>query len=266
MIADNKVWHIDYGYSYPPCPSGLCFCYWDLETVKTDGTVIFNDVEYTKIISVWSSAPNEWTTETYLREANKKVFFYSEKYGREFLMYDFNLQLGEQVVLWDYTLTETVQEEPYTYTVTEVDSVIYNQVKRKYLKLQGEMHLFWIEGVGDIMGLLYHSAAWSGSASQLKDCYTGDDLFFLNDNPQYCFITTGIDPVDYSTPRIFIDEKKTLHISGAKNTLLHIYDLHGRKLQTLYPDSDHYETDISGLPSGLYIAGNMNTYIKFLIK
>ncbi|MDR1335406.1 MAG: T9SS type A sorting domain-containing protein [Tannerella sp.] len=74
---------------------------------------------------------------------------------------------------------------------------------------------------------------------------------------------------DSDDPRpqsIFVDEKKILHISNAKNTLLSIHDTHGRKLQTLYPDSDNYETDISVLPPGLYIMGSMNIHIKFLIK
>jgi hypothetical protein len=189
-------------------------------------------------------------------------------------MYDFDLQTGDKVILRDYLVTEcdlneqgeTEQGESYIYTVTEVDSVVYNQVKRKYLKLQGAMELFWIEGVGDIMGLLYHSVAWTGVAPQLKDCYVGDELFFLNDNPEYCFETTGIDDVNYDTRCIFVDEKKILHISNAKNTLLHIYDVQGRKLQTVYPDSDNYETDISILSRGSYIIGNKKFHTKFLIK
>jgi hypothetical protein len=196
MITGNKVWHIDHGMA---CPQ-LCFCYWTLETVKMDDTVIFNNVEYTKVISNWSSAPDVWTTEAFIRETlDGKIYFYSEKCGKEFLMYDFDLQTGDKVTLRDYFITEcnlneqgeTEHGESYIYTVTEVDSVIYNQVKRKYLKLQGGMKLFWIEGVGDIMGLLYHSAGWVGGASQLKDCYIGDELFFLNDNPKYCFETDG---------------------------------------------------------------------------
>jgi hypothetical protein len=74
---------------------------------------------------------------------------------------------------------------------------------------------------------------------------------------------------DSNDPRpqsIFVDKKKILHISNAKNALLSIHDTHGRKLQTLYPDSDNYETDISLLPPGLYIMGSMNIHIKFLIK
>jgi hypothetical protein len=266
MITDNKVWHIDHGTA---C-SQLCFCHWSLETVKMDDTVLFNNVEYTKVISNWSSALDVWTTGAFIRETlDGKIYFYSEKCGKEFLMYDFDLQVGDKVILRDYFLTEcdlNEQDESYTYTVTEVDSVVYNQVKRKYLKLQGQMKLFWIEGVGDIMGLLYHSAAWGGGASQLKDCYIGDDLFFLNDNPEYCFEMTDIDHVNYDTLRIFVDKKKILHVSNAKNTLLNIYDMQGRILQTVYPNSDNYETDISVLPSGLYIMGSTNTHIKFLIK
>jgi hypothetical protein len=273
MITDNKVWHIDYGYACPQIEP--CFCYLDLKTIKMEGTVIFNDVEYTKVISNWSAAPDVWTTDAYIRETlDGKVYFYSEKCGKEFLMYDFDLQVGDKVTLRDYFVTEcdlneqgeTEQGESYIYTVTEVDSVVYNQVKRKYLKLQGQTELFWIEGVGDITGLLYHSTAWSGSIPQLKDCYVDDNLFFLNDNPEYCYRTTGIDHVNYNTHRIFVDERKILHISNVKNTELSIYDVHGRKLQTLYPDSDNYETDISILPCGLYIIAGMNVHIKFLIK
>jgi hypothetical protein len=276
MLTDSKVWRMDGGYACPQSDS--CFCRSGIKTIKMDGTAILNNVEYAKATSSWSFAPDVWKTEAYIREApDGKVYFYAEKCGKEFLLYDFDLQVGDSVILMDYFISEcslneqgeTTQGASYVYAVTEVDSAAYNQVKRKYLKLRGERKLFWIEGVGDITGLLYPSAARSG-VSQLKDCYVGDDLLFLNDNPEYCFInaeeyqTANVSSINYGALRVFADRQNILHISNAKNTSLSIYDMQGRMLQAIHPNSDSYEADVSTLPSGVYIIGSKNTYVKFL--
>jgi hypothetical protein len=260
-ITDNKVWNIDIGYPCPESEGTICFCYRGLRTYKTGNHYTFGGKEYTGILSnLDSNDTDEYTIAAYLREENNQVFFYSEKCGKEFLMYDFNLQAGDKVILNDYFLAkcdlneqgETENGGSYLYTAVNIDSVIYNQVKYKRIELQGEMHLYWIEGVGDIMGILYHSAAWGGSVPQLKDCYLGDNLFFLNDNPQYCF-TTNIQDVNPDRINIFTGENNMLHIINAKEIPLSIYDAQGKKIKSIYPDNDNYEINISYIPKGLYL-------------
>ncbi|MDR2806390.1 MAG: hypothetical protein LBB85_12295, partial [Dysgonamonadaceae bacterium] len=189
-ITDNKVWHFDTGY---PCieadesDNAECFCYMGLRTFRTGNHKMFNGKEYTELLSNSVNNPNEWTTETYLREANKQVFFFSEKCGKEFLMYDFNLKLNDKIVLVDYLLTECElneqgeagQGESFLYTVALTDSVIYNQIKYKRIELRGNMHLYWIEGLGDISGILYHSAGWGGALLQLRDSYISENQVFF---------------------------------------------------------------------------------------
>lgn len=99
-------------------------------------------------------------------------------------MYDFNLKTGDQVNLMDCLFPNCdmdKQDEAYLYTVNDVDSVYYNhkQYKRIILK-KGNWSLNWIEGIGDIMGVLYHVAGWSGAFPQLKDCYEADVSFLIN--------------------------------------------------------------------------------------
>ncbi len=188
LLTNNKVWHVEGSYACTLGGYNECYCYVGMLTSKTGNSISINGKQYTEILSNIYK-PDEWEVQAYLREENNQIFFYSEKYGREFLMYDFNLKIDDKVILADYLWMRCDLNELskyFTYTVTGVDSVLYNQKKYKRIRLKGNMSLNWIEGIGDITGLLYHSEFFTGQP-QLKDCYEADKQVFFNDKPQYCF-------------------------------------------------------------------------------
>ncbi|MDR2927867.1 MAG: hypothetical protein LBV41_06685 [Cytophagaceae bacterium] len=202
LITPDKVWNIEFGYACPDGDETGCFCYGGLQTIKVGNTKTFNGEEYYELLSVNSN--QQWKIITYVREESEKVFFYAEDCDKEYLMYDFNLNTGDEIFLADplnptsnyqhdnpCELTEYDKRE-YHYKVIEVDSIEYNQVKRKMLKLESNMHPYspdiWVEGIGCMRGIIYRSATHQTGVKQLKDCFESGELFFVNENPEFCLV------------------------------------------------------------------------------
>ena len=205
-ITQGKIWHVESGGACLDGDETGCFCYSGIQTINVGNTKIFNGKEYYELLT--DSPPNnssQGNVLTYVREEGKKVFFYVESCNKEYLMYDFNLNVGDEVFLMDplspislfdhdnpCELTE-VDVNLYTFKVTEVDFIEYNYIKRKRLRLENhDSHHYdiWVEGIGCLRGITYHTAQQISGAKQLKDCFESDELIFVNENPEYCWITT----------------------------------------------------------------------------
>jgi len=285
LITPNKIWHIESGSACPAGDGTGCFCYYGLQTIKVGNTKTFNGKEYYELFTDEPTVlfPDGHVV-TYVREEEKKVFFYAEDCDKEYLMYDFGLNVGDEIFLADPLLPTSIdnQDNPceltevdmnlYKFKVTKVDSIEYNQVKRKMLRLENNYpHRYdiWVEGIGAMRGITYHRAQQRTGVKQLKDCYESDELIFVNENPEFCWASsTGVNNIQQNLINIFTDEKNILHIVNAKDIPLTIYDVQGQKNQFVFPISDNYQTNISFLPKGLYIVSNKirNINCKIVIK
>ncbi len=99
---------------------------------------------------------NGGSTYTYIREdAQHKVYCIRES-GEEFLLYDFDLDVGD-----------TFDGEYYEggWTVTAVETVFYAGANRKKITLDGVNPDIWYEGIGSEKGLTF-------SGYECIDCYT----------------------------------------------------------------------------------------------
>ena len=203
-ITPNKTWHIEHGYACPPTPEG-CICYSATTTIKTGDIKTFNGKEYYELLE------NDPVTEvvTYVREDNGQVFFYVEDCDTEYLMYDYNLNIGEEVYIVDprhpysyinHEDCEMTVEDLNSfcrYKVTDIDEIEYNGVKRKRLKLENYYseypyeypYDYWVEGIGNMKGITYHPLSQISGVRQLKDCYESDHLIFVNENPEFCWVS-----------------------------------------------------------------------------
>jgi len=266
-IKQDKKWNIEWGNLLCPGPvMEPCFCYGGITTIKTGNIKIFNDKEYYQI------------AHTYVREEEKKVFFYVEDCDKEYLLYDFGLNLYSEVVLVDpYHPTsffdfenpcELTEEDIFylTYKVTELDSI----EKRKSFKLESlndpYYYEIWVEEIGSMSGIIYNTSPFMvGGVKQLKDCYESDELFFVNENPRWCLDYSSIYNVSQVLIEGFIDNKNIFHIFNAENVPFIIYDLQGRKIKSFSPDCDNYKINISFAKKGLYIISNKEKNINFKV-
>lgn len=114
------------------------------------GDVSINGKDYMRLMDLYSS-------ESYvgaLREDGHKVYFLPNGEKREYLLYDFGLELGESVDVG-------LNGESHVVTVVGIDSVYVLGVRRR-LRIEDETirdnhwswPAYWIEGIGSDLGIL----------------------------------------------------------------------------------------------------------------
>jgi hypothetical protein len=196
-ITPNKTWYIEHGMACPEGEGTGCFCYLMTTTIKVGNIRIFNGKEYYELLDDYPVTH----VVTYVREENNKVFFYVEDCDREYLLYDYNLNVGDEVYIVDplhpysYGIPCEISEEDmnylYRYKVVDIDVIIYDRIPRKRLRLENyyglDLYGYWVEGIGCMYGISYQisSRIHISGAHQLKNCYDLDKLIFENENPQY---------------------------------------------------------------------------------
>ena len=90
-----------------------------------------------------------------LREEGGRVYLYKESQGREILLYDFTLEVGDEIDLAVYSNRR--------YTVISVDELVVNGERLKSILLkpsdltedEGDTALNWIEGIGNLCKPIY---------------------------------------------------------------------------------------------------------------
>jgi hypothetical protein len=123
----------------------------------------------------------------------------------------------------------------------------------------------WIEGVGSLRGITYHSTQQISGVHQLKDCYESDELIFTNENPFFCFIgqRTEINYTNSNDNKVYVILNGTnLHMVNAENMPLDFYTIQGIYVKTIIPDSNNYQIDISDWKNGLYVIRNKSHNLK----
>jgi len=273
IITADKAWHIEGGFWCPYAPPG-CLCYAGLFTIKTGNLKTFNEKEYYELLLEQTYDP--WFVLSYVREEDKKVFFYFEACNAEYLLYDFTLNVGDEVTVLDLyepfpipcELSEEELDLFYTFVVTEIGEIEYNQVRRKTLKLAWkslpDYTDLWVEGVGSMQGICFHSTQGLSGFRRLKDCYESDKLIFENKEP-FCWFYFNTNDRQQELTNIFADGNNLLRIVNAKDIPLEMYDMQGRKIKSMVPADDNYTISISNLPKGLYVVVNQNKSLIFKV-
>lgn len=135
---------------------------------KTDGDTIINNLNYTIINRLEGY-------DCYFRQTPGMVYCkYDVASGidtTEFLLYNFNLQVGEKMPLaWaEYELLFDTCE------VIAIDSLLVDGVYRKHFWLQGLFRsLDYVEGIGSLEALRYPDIPWVDWITNLE-CFSQDD-------------------------------------------------------------------------------------------
>lgn len=230
------------------------------------GDTLINNVTYQK------------TEEGFLRTEDKKVYFLPNDSVETYLLYDFNLDIGDGFPnTWGY-----VPGEPDTAYVQQIDSVLTNFGYRKRWRFEqgGE----WIEGIGSTWLLtrpIYQKSV-SGFYSLL--CFeNGDSLVFEEE------ITYDIDNIpiifncdDFVSILIEPDIEHLIQISPnpVKNTLniitppiiplntsIYFHSTNGQLIRIYKSTSNSIA--LGSIPSGVYFISfiiNQQKYITKLVK
>ena len=138
------------------------------ERVITKGDAIIRD-ENTVIPII----QNGNDTIGFFRQDGEKYYYTPKTIDKEFLLYDFGVQMGDVVsicydLLWEMyeDLPQESLEEAIKHTVTKVDLVTDNNgTERKRISLDcGDV---WIEGIGSQKGLIHSCQSSGGGYTKL---------------------------------------------------------------------------------------------------
>lgn len=143
-IFDTRNWTI-----YPMDNSNNIYDYYEI--IPKDTIIKGLGRVYKRLYHISSSTPYCGA----LREDGHRVYFVPSGEKREYLLYDFGLELGESVDVG-------LNGESHVVTVVGIDSICVNYTMRRRLRMEDETlrnrhwawPAYWIEGIGSDLGIL----------------------------------------------------------------------------------------------------------------
>jgi hypothetical protein len=218
----NTTWETVTQFTDPGNP---CYSY---EFAKTNGDTIINGQQYTIINRL-----NFLTT--FIRENNGLVYCKyqnNDMYDTtEFLLYNFNLQVGDtmQMAMTGYELMFTTGHVDY------IDSILIGTTSHKKIGISGWHHIDFIEGVGSLQGLLYPEISLVDWMSDLT-CFSRNDTIFSLTGGGATYNGNCWQFVDIREPKInkiIVSPNPTndfLRIIGPTITKAELFTMNGQKI------------------------------------
>ncbi len=249
LIEEEKTWNV-----MTVVPSGdwppFDTTYYTVNYFVT-GDSTLNNIEYKKIYTSDEEMPTYWTLNGLIREdSTKKVWYKSNAYDYEVLLYDFSLAPGDSLKLgFDTT---------FYYLVDSITTEIIDGSQRdKYWISQDDYywHETWIEGIGSNKGIINGVMATAVGGWTWLLCMSEDgELIYMNPNYESCYLITGINKIDKPIIQIYPNPaKKLLRIENITNIEIEsisITNINGQIIKQF--DSRKNQLDISGISSGFY--------------
>jgi len=213
--------------------------------------VVMDSISYYRPASDSVGIGNSFFGE-YYREENGKVYMILNSANEEKLIYDFNLEIGEQI---------SYQNDQIIFETIAIDSVtLLSGERRKRLEMQLTVApyqtTFWIEGIGGIVSPMEPSWTFAQDCNRYLRCYyKGSNLeYSLDDN---CELTDVVDIIQVKRSISYYPNptKENLTIkydTDQKLKSIEIVAINGSTLMRL--DSPTSESiDLNDLQSGLYL-------------
>lgn len=188
---DNTEWNVQ--RSIEPSMPGPVF----VMSYHLEKDTIINQKSYSPVSRTGNQQPLlAYEHIGFVRTDGKKVFFKKSAEGKEYLLYDFGLKVGEKVYCPYYELDSA------QYHVLAVDSVELNGIKRLRLKVRpedyyidGSFEMYWIEGIGNLENPFYADVFARNGFSDIVRCIS-TDARPLYTNPDYDDCTTVLKKTD----------------------------------------------------------------------
>ncbi|MBN2697452.1 MAG: T9SS type A sorting domain-containing protein [Bacteroidales bacterium] len=179
FINDNKIWsNVIHGNEYG--------CEYISFFIRFKGDTLINDLVYKKVQRSNDSLMNDWITQGAIRETDSgSVYYVSQGYDQEILLYDFGVSEGDSIKLNDdylsYLFVDSVRYKPFGR---------FNEVRKHfYIRRDNCDKAVWISGIGCTRGVLYDPGELCkvGETSNLVCFFENDSLKYHFDYYSNCF-------------------------------------------------------------------------------
>jgi hypothetical protein len=196
---------------------------------------------------------NNWEIQSYgflYREADRKVYFLDWN-GLAQIMYDFSLSVGDTI---PYISNESI------YLLGSIDTINFGGKDRKRFNMvneEGYSRGYYIEGVGNLYGLLYpHQIELIGAYYRFVCFYESDELLYHNPDYETCFLNTmsiaentkeALNVYPNPTSNQLYVESKLVH----SKSVFEIIDIAGKLIEKGCINENN-SIDVSVLNKGIY--------------
>lgn len=184
-------------------------------TLNGEDTII-NEISYKKLY-IFSDTVFNKSNATYIggirEDENKRVYFKGDTVIHDFkpmidfhnykeiLLFDFSVSIGDTI--WDGNYPEGAY-----LIVKNIDTLLVGGVVRKSFTFKNSCCVEWIEGIGNLNGLLFTSGSLptNGLNGDLICFKQNNEILYFNKNYSECFpVLTGIETKknDFSNIKVF---------------------------------------------------------------
>jgi len=213
----------------------------------------------------------------YMREENKRIYYWNGGLSNEVLLYDFNLGIGD-TIYWDLSVINSANNDISSYGVVyDIDSVqITTGEYRKRFHFEFGPASYGstvIEGIGSTYGLLYPNSSPFESRHDLicmSDVSTlSYALYYINSTDECLFPVVEIDETVQSTIKVF--PNPTNNIINLSETVyrarVEIFSATGQKVLSMN-DFTGSAINLKDLSAGFYLLSikGENMYLGKIIK
>ena len=183
-----------------------------------------------------------------IRENAKIIYFVPDTSINEYVLYNFNLGLGDTII---HPFGGAVCSND-TILITQVDSVLASDGYHRQLYLS--TGVTWIEGIGSTIYLLQPANFLCVSGNSYLQCMINDATFNYPNSISTCFVSTEENELNEQTIAVHPNPSNGQFSIVSENVMKEIYitDLMGR-ITYLEETNDKTKITIDHLKSGIYI-------------
>jgi hypothetical protein len=180
FLQENKTWNIVECMNWGGCGT---------ETFKIHGDTTIGQTEYKQLYSTNDTSLSNWFKYGALRENENRVYFYLFANETEVVLYDFNLNVGENFISTHNSIE--YQGCPIELVVSSIDTVTIEtgEQRQRFNFSDGET---WISGIGSLYGLVYVGVYQCiiDMNYDLSCCHENEELVFQSSSFDNCLINT----------------------------------------------------------------------------
>lgn len=267
----------DYLYvSFPDSNAVWSEYYWSTESpaiynkyaLFNEDTVI-NERTYQKVFHTVNRSTITPENRIYtggIREDSLKRIFASSSFGwfvtpetDEILLYDFSLNEGDTI--WRYISDTVAANFTADYLVVEnIDTILIHNTLRKVFNFCNYPWTRWIEGIGNIQGLIFPSGdlTTGGDNSELICMHQNDTLMYFNDDYEGCvpqFVIDNVALLPNHEIKVYPNPVagRTVNFENLQFDTLELYDIHGQIIEkNNVVGLTRFVLDASDLAPGIY--------------
>lgn len=204
LVDTNKMWsNLWFTADGGPPPQMFITDY-----IRFGGDTTIGQHSYKHIYRCYDSTLMGWYVIGSIREDSMhRVYFIKSQDTVERMLYDFSIEIGDTVNFYNYEFGAY----SWNFIVTIIDSVfIYDRYIKRFRETTSPWAIVWLEGIGDLSGVLYIAGNQTMGAARTLLCYYDHGILKYS-KPGYpaynqCYITNsypGIQNPEVPEPRIY---------------------------------------------------------------